>query len=57
MQQEASRRWHLNDLVRAQRYDLIAALIDGDVGDGCSMALQHMHLSVHANSYNDLCNI
>lgn len=39
MRQEASPEQHLDDLIRAQRYDLIAALIDSDVGDGCGMAL------------------
>lgn len=54
---KGKQEWHLYDLVRAQGYDLIAALIDGDVGDGCSMALQQMHLSVYHNSFNGLCNI
>lgn len=36
---------HLDDLVRAQGYDLVAALVDGDVGDGSSMTLQQVHPS------------
>ena len=39
--------WYLDDFIRAQGYDLIAALIDTDVSDGCSVALQDMHLSTH----------
>ena len=36
---------HLDDLVRAQGYDLVAALVDGDMSDGRSMALQQVHSS------------
>ena len=45
--------WHLDDLVRAQGYDLIAALVDSDVSDACSMALQHVNLSLH-NTFDGL---